>query len=515
MEGISKRFGPNVVLENVSLELRRGEVHVLAGENGAGKSTLIKILAGVYRDFQGRIAINGREVRLQSPSHANQLGIAVIHQELSLIGSMSVADNLFLGHMPCRAGFVQDRLQQQLAVEWLGRMGLDLDPSEPVERFPIATQQLIEIAKALGHKAQVLVMDEPTSALNAPEVERLFELIAQLKADGVSIVYISHKLEEIERLADRITVLRDGKYVGTATAAELPPAKMIQWMVGREIGEQIPRRSPHLKQECFEVKNLSVFPNGREQPPTVSDVSFSVQAGEILGLAGLEGSGASDLLLGLFGGYGSQTWGQVRLAGEAISPRSPRQALDAGVALLTSDRQATGLVLTLSIVANTTLAALPRFTKLGWRRAAHERNSTQALATKLHLRAMSLDMNVGDLSGGNQQKVMFAKCLEVKPRVLMLDEPTRGIDVAAKREIYRLIDDLTDEGLAILLITSEMPELLALSDRVLVLHRGRATAHFNRDQATPEKVLAAAMGQGATALAKKSNTANSLHGAAP
>ena len=492
MNGITKRFGHVTVLKDAQLEVRSGEVHVLVGENGAGKSTLIKILAGIHTEFEGRIEISGQEVRPQTPWEAKALGIAVIHQELSLIGSMSVADNIFLGRAPTRAGLVWDAEQRKKAGHWVRQLGLDIDVRRRVERFPIAVQQLIEIAKALSQNAKVMVMDEPTSALNAPEVEKLFSLIRELKQKGCGIVYITHKMEEIERIADRITVLRDGQWIGTAPAAELPAAKLIQWMVGREMGEQFPRHTPYPGVERLRLENFGVFLNGLK--PAVQDVSLSVRAGEILGIGGLQGSGASELFLGIFGGYGLATRGRMQLDGTERHFASPRQAIESGVALLTNDRKATGLVLSLSIVANVTLAAVREFSPGGWRQPAREYTAAQQTVSPMQLRAASLDLEVNALSGGNQQKVVLAKWLQIRPKVLLLDEPTRGVDIGAKREIYQLMNQWTAQGIAILLITSELPELLTLSDRIVVLHRGRVAAELSRAQATPETVLMAAMG---------------------
>lgn len=494
MQRISKHFGGVPVLNHAQFEVRAGEVHVLAGENGAGKSTLIKILAGVHTDFDGSLQIHGREVRPKTPLEANALGVAVIHQELSLVGPMSVADNIFLGRTPARAGMVRDAEQQKNAARWTSELGLDIDVRQPVEKFPVAVQQLVEIAKALSQNASIIVMDEPTSALNAPEVEKLFALIQSLKARGCGIVYISHKMEEIERIADRITVLRDGAWVGTAPASELPVPKLIQWMVGREVGEQFPRHTPHLGDERLRLENFNVFPDGLSRRAAAQNISLTVRAGEILGLGGLQGSGASELFQGLFGAYGDNTDGAVYLNGEKIHLTSPRQAIQSGVALLTNDRKATGLVLPLSIIANATLAGLRELSPGGWRRPASERAATAAITAQMKLRAATLDLEVGALSGGNQQKVALAKWLQTRPRLLLLDEPTRGIDISAKREIYQLMNEWTAQGIAILLITSEMPELLTLSDRIVVLHRGHCAGEFSREQATPERILTAAMG---------------------
>ena len=364
----------------------------------------------------------------------------------------------------------------------------------------------MEIAKALAQDARVVVMDEPTSSLSAPEVSKLFQLIADLKRQGCGIVYISHKMEEIERIGDRITVLRDGQYVGTAPAAELPVAKLIGWMVGRESSEQSARPSAPAAETLLSVRHFSVNLGG-PTGPVVRDASFTVQHGEIVGIAGLQGSGASELLLGLFGAYGRRALsGEVQLDGVPLRIHSPADSIRNGVALLTNDRKATGLVLSLSILANATLAALDRVSPGGWRSTRREREMAEPLAAALSLRAASLDLDVGALSGGNQQKVAIAKWLAVHPKLLLLDEPTRGIDIGAKRDIYRLMNQWTSEGKSILLITSELPELLAMSDRIVVMHRGRLTAELSRAQATPQRVLEAAMGRvddlfGETALA--------------
>jgi ribose transport system ATP-binding protein len=494
MRGIGKRFGSARVLEGVDLDIHPGEVLVLAGENGAGKSTLIKILGGVHADYEGTLEIQGQIARPQSPLEAAALGISVIFQELSLVPSMTVTDNIFLGRPVARGGWIDDRAQRLEARKLLGRLGLEIDVRRRVDELSISQQQQVEIAKALARHTRVVVMDEPTSALSAPEVDQLFGLITDLKARQCGVVYITHRMEEIERVADRITVLRDGRHVATTIAAGLEPARLIRWMVGRDLADQFPRNAPHPGPVRLRLHGFSVPARRRDQPAPVDRVTLSVHAGEIVGVAGLQGSGNSELFLALFGVRGSQVSGQVHLREQPFRVRSPRHSIEQGMALLTNDRKATGLVLSLSVTANATLADLPRLSPWGWRRPRRENAVARSLGERLHLRAPSLDLEVETLSGGNQQKVALGKWLQTDPQVLLLDEPTRGIDVAAKREIYQLLNQLTAQGLAILLITSELPELLALSDRLVVLHRGRVTAEFDRLEATPEKVLEAAMG---------------------
>lgn len=495
MTGIGKSFGETRVLHDVDFEVRAGEVHILAGENGAGKSTLIKILAGVHTDYDGTIVLDGETQRFRSPQEAARRGISVIHQELSIIPSMSVSDNIFLGREKRGpGGWMRFSEQREACLQLLQRLELDVDPNRLVEEYPISIQQMIEIAKALAFDARIIVMDEPTSALTEPEVERLFAIIAQLKAAGCGIIYISHKMEEIYRIADRITVLRDGAYVGTAPADELPRAKLIHWMVGREISEQFPRHAATPKDERLRVEHFTVPDPGGLPRPAVDDVSLTVRGGEIVGIAGLQGSGNSTLFAGLFGAYGSKVRGQVYLDGAPFTVRSPRHAIKNGLGYLTNDRKTTGLVLELDIVKNVTLASVPQYSPWGWVRGTWEEMVAGVHKDALRIRAESLYQRVGSLSGGNQQKVALAKWLEIGPKVLLLDEPTRGVDVGAKHEIYELMNRWTEKGIAIVLITSEMPELLAMSDRIIVMHRGRITAEFGRENATQEAILNAAMG---------------------
>jgi ribose transport system ATP-binding protein len=495
MTGITKTFGAVKVLDQVDFTIYPGEVHILAGENGAGKSTLMKILAGAYADYQGRIVMEGRDIRPSSPLDANRHGIAAIHQELSLIPSMSVVDNLFLGHPVTRQGFVRQGVHRRMAKEALDRAGVDVPVSVAVEDLPISVQQLIEITKAIRLNARVMIMDEPSSALNAHDVEVLFSLVRQLRSENHGIIYITHRLEEIQKLADRITVLRDGKLVGSVPAAELPEKKLLQWMVGREMEEQFPRHTPQTSSEALRVEGLSVHKANRALRPHVDKVSLAAGQGEILGIGGLQGSGASELFLGLFGALPNRTEGTIRIDGRAVRIRSPRDAIANGIALLTNDRKATGLIPSMSVTANMCVATMGRLSRYGWRRPREEMRAAEQMRSALQLRAASLDMDVADLSGGNQQKVAIGKWLITGPRIMLLDEPTRGIDVGAKHEIYQLMNEWTARGISILLVTSEMPELLAMSDRIIVMHRGSITAEFSRQEATAEKVLEAAMGK--------------------
>ncbi len=496
MRRICKSFGPVQVLFDIDLDLYPGEVHILLGENGAGKSTLVKVLAGVFTDYAGTIQLGGRFVRPTTPQESAKLGIAMIYQELSLVPYLSVAENLFVGRLPViPGGWLWPGWQKKFAMRLLEQVGLNIDVRSTVADLPIAVQQLVEIAKALGRNARVIIMDEPTSALNAVEAERLFLVIDRLKQQGCAIVYITHKLEEIKKLGDRITVLRDGRVIGTALAKQLDEATMIRWMVGRQLNQQFPARDTLGEKERLRVDNLVVRKGGPGGNPSVRGLSFTARSGEVVGIAGLQGSGASWVLQGLFDPMTAGATGSVWLDGELLRTKNPREAIRRGIALLTNDRKATGLVLSLSVIANATMADWPSLARWGWRRPNLERHETERLVQTLRIRAPSLDAEVSSLSGGNQQKVALAKWLKVTPRVLLLDEPTRGIDVGAKHEIYELIRRWTREGISIVLTTSELPELLALSHRILVLHRGSLTAELAAEEATPEKVLEAAMGR--------------------
>jgi len=499
MSGISKGFSGVQVLTDVQFNLCPGEVHILAGENGAGKSTLMKVLGGIYTDNLGTIEIEGKQADFKSVQDATSAGISIIHQELSLIGPLNVWENIFLGKEKSSYEWLDKSHMIEYSRGILKNFDLDIDPKRAVDEFPIGIQQMIEIAKALAFNAKVIVMDEPTSALTAPEVKKLFKIIAQLKEQGCGIVYITHKMEEIYTIADRITVLRDGKYIGTETAENLPSEKLIQWMVGRELDQQFPRHTPHIGNVRLRANNIFVPATSTNPAPRVDGVSFSVKAGEILSIAGLQGSGNSELLNGIFGTYGKDTKGTIEIDGENYKTDSPSRSIQRGLALLTNDRKESGLVMDLDIIKNSTLASLSSYSRGLWLSPAAERKAAKETTESLKLKAESLNQEVDSLSGGNQQKVVMAKWIQTNPKVLLLDEPTRGVDVGAKQEIYELMNQWTADGIAIVLITSEMPELLAMSDRIIVMHRGKVTAQFNREEATQEKILTAALGKRKTA----------------
>ena len=502
MRNIHKSFSGIPVLQDVYFDLNPGEVHILAGENGAGKTTLIKILAGVHTDYQGEIELRGRRERFTSPHDAARKGISVIHQEMSLIGTLPVVDNVFLGRELTgrfSAGFCVDHMRQMAKARKLcALLGLDIDLQRPVDDYPLSVKNRIEIAKALAFDARILIMDEPTSALSELEVQRLFEIINELKRAGSAIVYITHRMDEIYRIGDRITVLRDGRRIGMAPVSQLAEGELIRWMVGRELETRFPARRVELGAERLRVEHFSVahrdtFSTQGEQW-LVKDVSFAVHSGEVLGLAGLQGSGNSALLAGLFGAWPKAVKGDVYLEGKRFPIRSPQWSIRHGLAHLTNDRKETGLIPGLTVAQNISLASLKTISRWGVLQTKKEMKMAGRHVKSLAIRGASLTQEIQNLSGGNQQKVLLAKWVETRPKVFLLDEPTRGVDVGAKHEVYALIKQWTAEGIAILLITSELQELIGLANRILVMHRGRISAEFPREQVTQERILRAAMG---------------------
>jgi rhamnose transport system ATP-binding protein len=492
IEHVSKQFGATLALDDVSLELRRGEIHALLGENGAGKSTLIKIMTGVQRQDGGEIRIDGAPVRVTSAQDAQRLGVAAIYQEPMIFPDLSVAENIFIGHRD-RGKIVDRRRMEREAREVLARLDVRLDVGEPARGLTLAEQQTVEIAKAISLDVRVLIMDEPTASLSAHEVQRLFRIVHTLRQQGVAILFISHRIEEVFEIADRVTILRDGRWISTTPRVELTPATAISRMVGREVRELFRRQ----RREPGAVR-LSV--RGLRREGAFEDASFDLRAGEVLGFAGLVGARRTDVGLALFG-IAPADGGQVELDGTPVTVSSPRDAMALGIAYSTEDRRQLGLVMPLSIAANVSLPSLPRFlTPAGMVRRAAERATAEAYRKRLSIRAPSVDTPASSLSGGNQQKVVISKWLETNPKVMILDEPTRGIDVGAKVEVHQLIDDLAARGIAIILISSDLPEVLAMSDRILVMREGHQMAIFDHNEATQERVLSAAMGQSSDGL---------------
>ncbi len=494
--GVVKRFPGVVALKGVSFDVRPGEVHALCGENGAGKSTLIKLLSGLYPhgSYEGELFVDGKPARFRGVQEAQKAGVAAIAQELALVPALSVAENVRLGDWPTNGGLVDWDEARRDAREWLGKLGLDVDVDTPVEQLGAGQRQLVEIAKALRKNARVLILDEPTAALAEAEAKRLMELVRRLRAEGIGIVYISHRLEEVFALADRVTVLRDGATVGTRDAADSSREALIRDMVGRELGDLFPRRAPNPGPVRLEARGLRVE-GGRGSVPRLSDISFEVRAGEVLGIGGLMGAGRTELVMHLFGAWGRRTGGELRLDGAPLKNATTWGALASGLALVTEDRRRHGLIIDQSVGFNLSLSTLSSLSSGGLLDVHQESALNETDRSDLRIKTPSLDARVGGLSGGNQQKVLVGRARRSAPKVLLLDEPTRGVDVGAKVEIYELINGLTEKGLAVVLVSSELPELIGMSDRILMMRGGRVAGEFSRAQATPERLIAAALGQ--------------------
>jgi rhamnose transport system ATP-binding protein len=486
LTGISKRFGATQALEDVSLDLLPGEIHALVGENGAGKSTLVKILAGVHQPDSGTIRIAGEPTQIQGPARARSLGIAVVHQEPRLFPDLTVAENVFLGHAPSgRLGTIDWRAMRRAAAALFRELDVQIDVGAPVRGLSMADQQLIEIAKSLSLDARVLILDEPTASLSAHEVARLFTIVRRLRDRGVSILFVSHRLDEVFELCDRATVFRDGRHVITTATSDLTTADLVRHMVGRAVS-LFPKVETAAGETLLEVDGLT-------RAGIFRDVTFAVRAGEIVGFAGLVGAGRTEVARVLFG-VDRRDSGTIRLGGALMDFASPSAAMHAGIAYLPEDRHQQGLVLDFSIAQNVTLPILPRLFPRFLIRASAERRVANGYAKQLQVRMTGIDQLVGALSGGNQQKVVLAKWLASAPKVLILDEPTRGIDIGAKVEVHRIVSELAASGLGIVLISSDLPEVLAMSDRIIVLHEGRITAEIPHDRATEERVMFAATG---------------------
>jgi ribose transport system ATP-binding protein len=483
MRGISKNFGGVHALRNVTFRSRGGEVHTVVGQNGAGKSTLMNILSGVYPPDSGEVFIDGQRVRFASPHEAQQAGISIIHQELNLLPDLSVAANVFMGRESRhRFGLLDSREQSRRAVEVLARLGLIIDPAERVGTLSIAQQQMVAIAKALSLNARVVIMDEPSATLGAAELARLFEVISALKEHGVAVIYISHRLGEVFQIADWVTIFRDGATVDSRPIGEIDRTSLVRLMIGSStFTEQFPPRAVTVGPEALRIEHL-------EADPVLHDISLTVHSGEIIGLAGLMGSGRTELAQAVFGVRPHES-GSISMAGLPLHVRRPWSAISRGIGYLPESRKEEGLVMGLSLLQNGALASLEKRQRLGFIARGAENSVVSETVTSLNVTTPSLAQEVERLSGGNQQKVVIAKWLICGPRLIIFDEPTRGVDVASKVEIWRLMRELANGGTAILMISSEIPEIIGMSDRVLVMHKGRIAGELSAEQASEEAIL--------------------------
>ena len=487
MKGIDKSFGSNQVLKDAGFVLADGEVHALMGENGAGKSTLMKILTGVYTKDAGTIYVDGREVNYKNLQEAEKAGIVFIHQELNVLYDLTVEENLFIGkEIKGKFGFCNQKAMRKKAEEALGRLGVHISPAEVMSNLSVGQQQMIEICKALMVDAKVIIMDEPTAALTQSETLVLFDVIRSLKKQGMSIVYISHRMEEIFELCDRISVLRDGTYIGTKNIPETNMNEIVKMMIGREIGERYPVRNCKIGDTVLKVKDLTssgVFHN----------VSFEVKAGEVLGVSGLMGAGRTEIMQAIFGNLHCDS-GSIEINGKEVHIKSPIQAMKCGIGFITEDRKVEGLMLEESIEKNIALANLPRVSNHHVMDRKKEDDLVKKGIEELHIKCFGPDHECNNLSGGNQQKVVFAKWIYTDPKILILDEPTRGVDIGAKKEIYTIINELAAKGVAIIMVSSELPEVLGMSDRIMVVREGEVRGIIGREEANQENIMTLATG---------------------
>ncbi|QGP92537.1 Ribose import ATP-binding protein RbsA [Neomoorella glycerini] len=495
MRSISKSFPGVQALNRVDFDLQKGEIHALVGENGAGKSTLIKILAGAYIPDEGKIEFKGQTVTIDSPVVAQNLGIAIVHQETNLFPSLSVAENIFAGRQPVKGHltFIDKNAMWYETRKLLQLFNVRIHPETKIQELSVGQRQIVEIAKALSLKAEILILDEPTSALTQNEVNLLFNIIDELRNRGLGIIYISHRLEEIFKVSDRITVLRDGQKVGTIKTPSASPQQIINMMVGRQLNDFYGQRLNQPGEAILSVSNLSL-------PGKFYDISLSLRRGEILGFAGLIGSGRTDVALALFG-YQPALSGELWLEGKKIWPRSPREAMRLGIAYVSEDRREKGLFTSMSLRDNISVTQLRRLSRWGLMDMQRENAAAIEMISRLRIRTPTIMQKVLNLSGGNQQKVALAKWLALNPKVLIVDEPTRGVDVGAKAEIYGILRSLAKQGVAVLMISSELPEILGLSDRILVMHEGRLAGEVLADKATEELIMTYAAGQGSVKIA--------------
>ena len=494
---VSKAFGGIKALDNISLEICAGKVNAIVGENGAGKSTLMKILSGVYPEYEGRIVLDGREVTFANPAEAQDSGIAIIHQELNLIPHLSVAENVFLGReFVGRTGLIDYKAMHDETTRILKTLELDIDPRIAVSGLRVGRQQVVEIAHALSLDARIVIMDEPTSAISDHEIEILFGIIRSLAAQGVAVVYITHKLDELFQIADTVTVLRDGKLVGSSPIGEVTHDGIVRMMVGRDTKDFFVKADVATPDVVFAVSKMRLADPDRKGQYAVDHVSLEVKAGEVLGLFGLMGAGRTELLETIFGLHPDRSSGDIFLNGCQTEIKSPSDAINRGIGFVTEDRKTEGLVLGMSVAASISLASLEQTERFGFLSTRLENGRARDYVKRLSIKTPSVRQIVENLSGGNQQKVVIAKWLATDPRVLLLDEPTRGIDINAKNEIYKLISELARAGLAIVMVSSELPEIMAIADRIIVMSEGRQTAEFESSQATEELIMKAAIPRG-------------------
>lgn len=488
MKGINKSFGSNQVLKDAGFLLKDGEVHALMGENGAGKSTLMKILTGVYTRDSGTVLVDGKEVLYKSPQEAEKAGIVFIYQELNVLFDLTVEENLFMGkEITKKFGICDRKAMREKAKEVMDRMGVDIPINAVMSDLSVGQQQMVEICKALMVDAKVLIMDEPTAALTQSETEGLFKLIKSLREKGVSIVYISHRMEEIFELCDRITILRDGTYVDTKFIKDITMDDIVKMMIGREIGERYPKR------EGVEIGEEKLRVEGLTKEKKFKDVTFSVKAGEVLGVSGLMGAGRTEIMQAIFGNLPLDS-GKIFIEGNEMKIKSAQDAIKAGIGFITEDRKTEGLLLEKSISENIVLANLDKVSDKGVVRKAKVEEIVKKGIDEFRIKCFGPQHECNNLSGGNQQKVVFAKWVYTDPKILILDEPTRGVDIGAKKEIYSVINDLAAKGVAIILVSSELPEVLGMSDRIMVVHEGKVTVIIDADEADQEKVMTLATG---------------------